>query len=330
MGKLSLSHPPSEPPPAARLLVIKLGALGDFVLALASMQTLRSVYPDAQIDLLTTKPFEALARASGLFTEIKIDTRPAVWDLAGLMRLRDAFTERPYDLVVDLQTSDRSSAYRLLTLPSPPLWSGIAPFCSHPQANPSRDLMHTIERQADQLAWLGIQESQPLSLSFLSGADCAVSLPKQPVLLALGGAVHRPEKRWPAEHYAALAHCLVQDSYTPVLIGTEAERAEASVVLEACDPVIDLIGKTSILDIGVLAARAAASGGLAVGNDTGPMHLIAASGCPSLVLYSHASDPALCAQRGPQVEILRRPSLQALSVETVFEAVKGLKTGCPC
>tara|TARA_Y100000766_G_scaffold254988_1_gene240765 strand:+ start:50 stop:274 length:225 start_codon:yes stop_codon:yes gene_type:complete len=67
------------------------------------------------------------------------------------------------------------------------------------------------------------------------------------------------------------------------------------------------------MEIAGLARRAAG----AVGNDTGPMHLIAATGCPSMVLYSHASDPALCAQRGPDVRIIRKPSLGELSTEEV-------------
>jgi ADP-heptose:LPS heptosyltransferase len=50
-----------------------------------------------------------------------------------------------------------------------------------------------------------------------------------------------------------------------------------------------------------------------VGNDTGPMHLIAAVGCPSWVLYSSASDPKLCGQRGERVTILRRDSLAGLN-----------------
>ena len=35
-------------------------------------------------------------------------------------------------------------------------WSGIAPGCSHPHGNPRRDSLHTIERQAEQLAAAGI------------------------------------------------------------------------------------------------------------------------------------------------------------------------------
>jgi ADP-heptose:LPS heptosyltransferase len=52
------------------------------------------------------------------------------------------------------------------------------------------------------------------------------------------------------------------------------------------------------------------------------MHLIAAAGCPTVVLYSHESDPALCAQRGPSVAILRRETLAGLPPETVFAELR--------
>ena len=64
----------------------------------------------------------------------------------------------------------------------------------------------------------------------------------------------------------------------------------------------------------------------AVGNDTGPMHLIAAGGCPSLVLFSHESDPSLCAPRG-KVTVLRRASLTELGEADVEAALARLLDG---
>jgi len=58
-----------------------------------------------------------------------------------------------------------------------------------------------------------------------------------------------------------------------------------------------------------------------VGNDTGPMHLLAAAGCPAVVLFSRASDPALCAPRGPCVRVLRRPDLADLDVTAVLDVL---------
>ena len=48
-----------------KILVIKLSALGDFVLALAAMKRIRQAHPKAHITLLTTPPFEALAKVPG-------------------------------------------------------------------------------------------------------------------------------------------------------------------------------------------------------------------------------------------------------------------------
>jgi ADP-heptose:LPS heptosyltransferase len=74
-----------------------------------------------------------------------------------------------------------------------------------------------------------------------------------------------------------------------------------------------LLGRTSLADLAVLARGAAG----AIGNDSGPMHLIAAAGCPSVVLFSADSDPALCAPRG-KVAVIRRDDLATLPVAPVL------------
>ena len=81
---------------------------------------------------------------------------------------------------------------------------------------------------------------------------------------------------------------------------------------------VDLTGKTSLFELAGLARRAE----LAIGNDTGPMHMTAALGCRSVVLYSHASDPKLCGQRGKHVSIVRVHKLGELPLITVLDAIK--------
>ena len=89
-----------------------------------------------------------------------------------------------------------------------------------------------------------------------------------------------------------------------------------------CEGARNLCGETSLIDVIALARGAAG----AVGNDTGPMHLIAAAGCPTVVLFSRASDPGLCAPRGRRgeesVAVLRRGSLEDLMVGEVAEALR--------
>ena len=171
--------------------------------------------------------------------------------------------------------------------------------------------MHTIERQAEQLFVAGIENIPTPNLDWLDTDTSRITVPDRFILIAPGGAAHRPDKRWP--HYADLARSLIEQDLTPVLLGTEAERDVTAAIHAACPGAIDLTSGTNLMEIAGLARCAAG----AVGNDTGPMHLIAATGCPSLVLYSSASDPALCAQRGPDVRILQKPNLADVGVEEV-------------
>lgn len=296
---------------APPILVIKLGALGDFVQALGPFAAIREHHRDQKIVLLTTSPFVELAEASGCFDDIIAEGRPAWSQIGDILRLRRRLRGLAPARVYDLQTSGRSSTYfRLFGQPKPE-WSGIAPGCSHPHANPKRDFMHTIERQAEQLAMAGITVASTADERWLDADTTGFDLPERYILLAPGGAPHRPDKRW--SRYGEFARHLQDRGLTPVLLGTGAERDVIAEVLSHCPQALNLGGRTSLMEIAGLARRAAG----AVGNDTGPMHLIARTGCPSLVLYSAASDPALCAQRGPTVEILRKPSLAALHIEEV-------------
>jgi ADP-heptose:LPS heptosyltransferase len=310
--------------PVSKVLVIKLGALGDFVLALAAMKHIRQAHPAAHISLLTTPPFEALAAASGYFNAIETDGRPgSPSDWLGLIqRLRAA----RYDRVYDLQTSSKSGLYFQLLRPLPPAWSGIAFGCALPHKNPRRDFMHTLERQADQLRDAGVWPDAPTEPGTAPAPDLSWIVKKASLrglggpsrkpyaLLVPGGSAHRPQKRWPVERFAELAAWLGERGLDVMVIGGPPESALARTI-QRQSQARDLTGRTDFAQIAALGARAA----LAVGNDTGPLHLIAAAGAPSLALFSHDSDPALCAPRG-QVTVLRRPSLDALGVDEVKAA----------
>ncbi len=300
-----------------RILVLKLSALGDFVLATGAFQAIRAHHRDDHVTLLTTAPFAELARASGYFDGVWVDSRPRRWQVGAWIGLARRLRGGGFDRVYDLQHSDRTHLYFRMFGRRRPEWSGIAPGCSHPHANPRRDSMHTLEREAEQLAMAGIGEVPPPDLSWLD-ADIGRFRPGgRFALLVPGGSAHRPEKRWPAAGYAAVTEWLAGRAVRPVLIGTAAERAVLADIAGRCSAALDLCGQTSFAEV-VALARAAAG---AVGNDTGPMHLIAVAGCPCVTLFSAASDPALAAPRGPAVNVLQRPSLAGLGADEVIAAL---------
>jgi ADP-heptose:LPS heptosyltransferase len=86
--------------------------------------------------------------------------------------------------------------------------------------------------------------------------------------------------------------------------------------MRECPQAMNLAGITSLGQIVALARNAAA----AIGNDTGPIHLIAATGCPVLSLFSAHSDVIKHGPRGERVEILAVDELNDLSVDTVLRS----------
>ncbi len=289
-----------------QILVIRLGALGDFVLSFPAFAALRAHHAHDRVVLLTTPPFAKLAEASPWFDEIRIDTRPFWLNLPGMARLRRQL--RGFDFVYDLQTSRRSSRY--FWIAGRPPWSGIAPGCSHPDRDPDRDRLHSTERQRRQLAVAGVAPA-PMDLAWLAGRGPQIDGCYALLVPATSGS-HGGAKSWPIERFAALAKLLVERGLRPVVVGTAAEAPHAKRIQAVCPAAIDMTGQTSVLDLAGLAHRAS----LTVGGDTGPVHLAAMMGSPTIALFSKYSDPVHATPVG-NVRLLRESRLEDLSFDRV-------------
>ncbi len=310
-----------------RVLIIKLGALGDFVQAFGAFQQIRQAHPDAQITLLTTAPYAEFAQASGLFDKLETDGRPK--GMAQVFRLFSRLRAARYDRVYDLQTSSRSKLFFYAFLPFPPQWSGISPGSSHRQARLDRDAMHNLDRMADQLHVAGIGpaygpgEAPPPDLSWaakVQGCDPEVLIERFALrapfaILAPGASAVKPQKIWPIEAYAALAQMLEHAGLQVAVVGGPSEASLFTLIAARAPGAVDLTGRTSLVQLASLGTRAR----LCVGNDSGPTHLLAYAGAPGLMLMSRVSDPDHCGPRG-RMGWLRSDDLRALTVETVLGA----------
>lgn len=295
-----------------RILVIKLGALGDFVLCFGPFKAIRDHHGGAHITVLTGPTLAELAQQSGYFDAVWTDSRPgwrrpvALWKQ--IRRLRGS----TFDRVYDLQTAQRTTWYFRALWPRQPTWSGIAPGCALFDNNPHRNTLHEIPRRKSQLARAGIPVVPDPDLTPLLPHADALNL-EQPYALLIPGASRRA-KMWPLSKYIRTIHHLAARRITPVVIGAETEQVLGRACAEA--GALNLVGQTTIATLAQLACRAT----LALGGDTGPVHVAALMGCPVVALFGPASSPTLSAPVGGRVTVLSASTLESLSTEEVFEA----------
>ena len=307
---------------AENILVIKLGALGDIFLAMGAFQAIRAHHPGARITLLTRPGFVKFTSDLPWFDAVLADPTPRGLRLDRWLAMRRLLRGEKIARVYDLQCNTRTGLYhRLLGPGRRPEWVGNARGCSHPWPEYRTASLSVPERQARMLEAAGVPRSaRPVDLSWLDAPlDGLPALPERFVLLVPGCAPHRLEKRWPAARYAELARLLAAErGLASVVIGTAADQASIDELCAAAPEVANLCGRTSLKQLGALARRARG----VVGNDTGPIHIVAAVGAPTLVLMCGTSDPIKMRPLGPDVDIVQETDLVNLDVARVLAALR--------
>lgn len=306
-----------------RILIIKLGALGDFFLAQPALQAICAHHQADHRTLLTIPALSRLARLSGFYDAVLEDPRGR--SLASYWAIRRLLRQGRFDRVYDLQAQARTERYYWSLFPGPwPEWSGAARGASHPDRYPGRRRVAAAERYRRQLAPFGIAVPDSADLSWLD-ADVGRLLPPGPfVLLIPGSSPERPEKRWPLAAFVGLARLLAGRGLTALVIGGPAEAPLGAALAAEVPGTIDLTGRTGLAEIAGLARHAR----LVIGNDTGPTHIASATGAPSVALYSAAS--GLVQTIGPRVTVRFAERLDTLSVASVLAAAdEALATAPP-
>ena len=299
----------------ASVLVIKLGALGDFFMALPVLQAIRSAHGGDRLSLLTIPALAELARKCGLFDQVLEDPMGR-WPWAHWQQSR-AIVRGAYRRVYDLQGNGRTGWYFRFMFPRQrPEWAGPVRGCALPRP-PRPPGAHRTTWYAAQLAALGIKTPTVSDPSWLAAPMEHPALPERFALVVPGGSAHRPGKRWPVAQYQILCAALAARGIVPVLIGTAIDAQACRSIASTVPACIDLTGQTSLGAIASLARRAQA----AIGNDTGPMHIIASTGCLTVALYSAESDPGFISPLGSRVYCLQRPDLGSLEPSLVLETL---------
>jgi lipopolysaccharide heptosyltransferase I len=295
---------------AERILIVRLGALGDIVHAIPVAAALRRAYPQARIDwLVSAKHREILDLVSVVDRRIVVNDRGNGSGASLLGAMRGLRRER-YDTALDLQGLIKSAiiarstgASRVVGFASRYMREPFGRMFYTDVHDPGGEGMyapsekrHVVEINLGLLDALGMHAGPPEFPIDRADSPAARQMLEQTdgryALLNPGAAW--PNKRWPPSRLAAVARALCERRrLKSVVLWGPGERALAEEVAAQADGAAIASPQTTIGDVVELARGAA----VMVSGDTGPTHLGAAVGTPIVGLYG----PTRPERNGPWV-----------------------------
>jgi len=282
-----------------RILVLRGGALGDFLVTLPALAGLRRHWPDARLELVGNATAAALAVDRGLL-DAAHSQHEARWAAlhadaplpAALADWLDGF-----DLVLNFWPDPDGQLARRFPLRPGQVYLTAS---STPSTQPA-----------------AAHFCAPLIALGASTGDflCALREPAsvRPTRVALHPGSGSPRKNWPEDRWRALARWLVDERGLEVIVITG--EAESMRPLAAVGRALHGRPLAEVADV-------LATCRLFIGHDSGISHLAAASGTPCVLLFG-PTDPAIWAPPAPTVRVLQRGAdLSAISVDDVCREVR--------
>lgn len=321
------------------VLVIDFGQMGDVVLSLPALAAVRRRFPAARVTVAVGKPGRQVVELSGSADDVLVVDRVALRDgfaplsVARVVGVVQEVRRRKFDFVIDLHSLSETNLLAYLSGAPRRLLSrrpgrSLDFLSNFRPAPPAEDLSkHAVERYLDVLAPLRVGEvSRVPRLPLRDEAERAVEQlfrkarlgQGAPVVGVFPGAGH-PSRRWPLERFGELAKRLADADglHTALFVGPEEHRQAKQIRAAFPAATTTLIEK---LDIPQLASALARTSVL-VSNDTGPVHIAAAVGTPTVVLVGRDGPNGYEPVGRGHRSIFRAP-IESITAAEVYEAAR--------
>jgi len=298
-----------------KILVIRGGAIGDFILTLPAIAALRRQFPAAHLEILGYPHIAQLAMAGGLVNRVQsIEARA----LAGFFArhgqlaedLADYFSE--FDLIVSyLYDPDHIFQTNI------GLCTG-AQFIVGPHRPDESRRLHATKVYLQPLERLAIFDADPIPrLPIAPRASPLASRSSPPGTLALHPGSGSDRKNWPEANWADLLQHLINfTGYSLLLVGGEAEGERLQRLAAALPPTRFRVAQS--LPLAELAGLLATCQAF-IGHDSGISHLAAAVGLPGLVLWADTAEEIWRPPSSSVVVLRHSAGLERLPVEKVLQ-----------
>lgn len=286
-------------PAGARVLMIRLSALGDVIFALEALSSLKDERPDVQIDFLIEDRFASILEGHPAIERLVVVPRKNPWQIPAYLR---ALRSVRYDAVLDLHGIFKSSVHVLLTRSrrkigyARPCSREGAAFAYHQQIDLPTPLPHRADRGNYLLRALGLSGSQrPGMLPTGPEIPCVFADPGRPKVILHPGTSHFAAfKRWPIQNFIELARRLRSQQFSVAMSYGPGETELFRTAKAAVPDLIEIDGPSlGLLGLG----QAMRQADVVVAADTGPLHIAAGVGTQVVALFG-PKDSKLYGPRG--------------------------------
>ncbi len=296
-----------------KILIIKHGALGDLIQTTGVFKSIREAHQDDNITLLVDKKFDFFIKQAPFFDQIFYDARSSFVRIDMWIKMIAKLTKEKFDIVYDLQSSDRTSIYNFfININNNCMWSGNrkgGQFKYHPD---NFEDIPVLDRLLYQLKLIGLEVNLTPDLTWMDKDISEVIPNNRFIILMPGSSVHLKHKRWPSKNFGELAVRLENKGYEIVVIGTDDERQEIEAIKSHSPNIHDYSNK----DLSFLAALCRKSSGV-IANDTGPTFIAGAVDCPVTWLLSHHTNPDLVKPQCKNLKIIKKQDISDILVDEV-------------
>ena len=279
------------------ILVVKLSAIGDVIHALPVSYAVKETYPDVHLTWVVEPPAYPLLEGNPYIDELILFEKAKFRSVRGFLRaigpFRRCLRRRRYDASLDLQGLFKSAAIVYTAGARERVGTANMREGAHLVSRPVRGAHargHIVERYLDVARALGcaVREVRfPVAVSARDRMAAETLLAREGVpegraFVAFAIGANWPNKRWPVEHFAALADRLYHAHYVPVLVGGgRLDETLAQDIMRASEiPPVNLVGRTNLKQLAHIFTCAV----LVLGGDTGPVHLAAGLRVPTVML----------------------------------------------
>ena len=318
------------------ILVIDFGQLGDVVLSLPALRAIRERFPKAKITVAIGKPGAEIINLSGFADDTLEVDRVALRDgvklvsIGRIIKFVGEVRKAKYDFVIDLHSLSETNLLGFLS-GAPKRLFGRRPgrsidFLSNFQPRPPQEgkHAHAVDRYLDVLKPLGITNASRFpQLKTVPAADVAVEalLKKEKadsktLLVGIFPGAGHPSRRWPIEHFAAVADHLIRNNRVRVVVFAGPEERPLVPQMKTLFPSSTIFfDRLTIPQLVSAQARLT----LLISNDTGPMHVAAAAGTPVVVIMDRP-DPHSFVPLGNQHRLVYGHGVMKITVPEVYQA----------